>query len=318
MDRSVRVSLTAKPGSMNIHSEPPGAKIYIDNTYVGETPMSIKTVAEGEHEIRLMMINYKLWTRKVVVRSFQPTDVKTTLEVSPGMLSVTSEPSGADIYLKGKFVARTPHTLSNIVPGEVVLRIEKKGYEEWTTSAFIQPNGQEVVDVVLKEKIGKLTIVSNPEGAAVYLAKSNQKEMMIGNTPILNYVTTIGNYAVREDKNNYYDVRKKVSGQTDRVTDVYFKLDDKPGSFLVNNEPLNARVFLDGVYKGRSPLQLDGLKKGNYLVTMSMPYDSKTVKVLVKPNKQSVTEVNLSKPLNYVFAMSVAGLSALLFQYLAQ
>ena len=136
---------------------------------MGVTPMSLKKVAEGEHEIRLVKENYKEWTQRVLVRSFQPTDVKATLEVSPGILTVNSIPSGAAINFKGKFVAQTPHTLSNLTPGEVVINVEKENYEPWTTSVYISPNSHETLDIVLKEKRGRFTVTSTPALASVYL-----------------------------------------------------------------------------------------------------------------------------------------------------
>ncbi len=318
MDRSVKVSLIAKPGSMNISSEPDGAKIFLDNTFVGITPMSLKKVAEGEHEIRLVKLNYEPWTRKVVVRSFQPTDVKTTLEVSPGMLSVNSSPPGADIYLKGKFVAKTPHILSNITPGEVVLRVEKKGYEEWTTSTFIEPNEHKVLDIDLKEKMGRLSITSKPEGADVYLSKAEQKEVLIGQTPVLNYATTIGVYRVRIDKDDYFIASQDVRVENAKTSDVSFQLKKKPGELVVITSPENARVFLNGTYKGRTPLRIAKLTEGSYQLSMQMPYASKSMNVQIKSNRTKKVQSRLDKPFNYVLGMLGAGLTAFLFQYLAK
>ncbi len=317
MDRSVKVALIAKPGSMNISSEPDGAKIFLDNTFVGITPMSLKKVAEGEHEIRLVKLNYEPWTRKVIVRSFQPTDVKTTLEVSPGMLSVNSNPPGADIFLKGKFVAKTPHILSNITPGEVVLRVEKKGYEEWTTSTFIEPNEHKVLDIDLKEKMGRLSITSKPEGAEVYLQKQGRKEELIGQTPILNYATTIGAYKVRVDKKDYFIASQNVRVENAKTSDVSFRLKKKPGELIVTTHPDNARVFLNGAYKGRTPLRITRLTEGEYELFMQMPYASKSMKVQVKSNRTKKVQAQLDKPFQYVFGMIMAGLTAFLFQYMA-
>ncbi len=317
MDRSVKVALIAKPGSMNISSEPDGAKIFLDNTFVGITPMSLKKVAEGEHEIRLVKLNYEPWTRKVVVRSFQPTDVKTTLEVSPGMLSVNSTPAGADIYLKGKFVAKTPHILSNITPGEVVLRVEKKGFEEWTTSAFIEPNEHKVLDIVLKEKTGRLSITSKPEGADVYLGKQGQKEELIGQTPILNYAATIGDYRVRVDKKDFYIATQKARVENAKTSDVSFTLKQKPGVLSVTTYPENARVFLNGAYKGRTPLRIANLTEGAYQLSIQLPYAARTMNVHIKSNRERKVDVRLDKPFSYVAGMIAAGLTAFLFQYLA-
>ena len=318
MERSVEVELIAKPGSMNIYSEPSGAKIYLDNAFVGETPMSLEKVAEGEHEIRLVKLNYKIWTSKVVVRSFKPTDVKTTLEVSPGILTVNSDPIGADVYVKGKFIAKTPYTLGNITPGEVVVRVEKEGFYEWTTSTLIQPNDQKVLDIVLKEKVGNINVNSMPEGASVYLVDRNGNEKLIGQTPALNYTTSIGDYNVRLEKEGYFNEVKSITVRVGEISDISFLLKKKPGTITVRTTPENARIFLDGVYKGRSPMQLANLTEGEYLVTMTMPYASKTVKVTVESNKDSKVESSIHKPVNYVYAITLTGLVTLLFNSLAK
>ena len=318
MERSVEVELIAKPGSMNIYSEPSGAKIYLDNAFVGETPMSLEKVAEGEHEIRLVKLNYKIWTSKVVVRSFKPTDVKTTLEVSPGILTVNSDPIGADVYVKGKFIAKTPYTLGNITPGEVVVRVEKEGFYEWTTSTLIQPNDQKVLDIVLKEKVGNINVNSMPEGASVYLVDRNGDEKLIGQTPALNYTTSIGGYNVRLEKEGYFNEVKSITVRVGEISDISFLLKKKPGTITVRTTPENARIFLDGVYKGRSPMQLANLTEGEYLVTMTMPYASKTVKVTVESNKDSKVESSIHKPVNYVYAITLTGLVTLLFNSLAK
>ena len=281
--------------------------------------MSLKKVAEGEHEIRLVKKNYREWNQKVVVRSFQPTDVKATLEVSPGMLSVNSIPSDAKIYFKGKLVANTPHTLSNIPPGEVVVRVEKDGYEEWTTSVIIQPNQHEILDVVLKEKIGAITITSQPEDATVYLEKQGMDNgIKIGNTPILNYSTTIGNYSVRVEKEDYYSDWKDVVVLHEQLTDVNFSLDEKPGSIFVETMPTNVRIFLNGSYKGRSPFNIRDVSKGDYQITMSLPYAKKTEQVSVTANRQSSVKSNFKKSKRYLSSMTSIGVVAILFHLLAQ
>lgn len=318
MERTVKVSLIAKPGSMNIYSEPAGARIFLDNNPVGRTPMSLKKVAEGEHEIRLVKENYKEWTQKVVVRSFQPTDVKATLEVSPGLLTVNSDPSEADIYFKGKFIAKTPHTLSNIPPGEVVVRVKKDGYEEWTSSVLIQPNKHEILDAVLEEKVGTLSITSLPEGATVYLRKQGQgKRQKVGKTPILNFNATIGNYTIEVEKKDYFNDGKPTFVAHKQLTDVRFELKEKPGAIFVETTPPNARVFLDGAYKGRSPFLLDNIVKGEYQVTMSLPYAERTKKTIVEPNRQSDVKANFKKSKNYIFAITSIGIAGLLFHILA-
>ncbi len=305
MDRSVNVSLIAKPGSMNIYSEPDSAEIYVDNNFMGVTPTSLKKVAEGEHEIRLMKKNYKEWSQKVLVRSFQPTDVKATLEVSPGNLSVNSFPSGAAIYFKGKMIARTPHTLSNISPGEIVLQVEKEGYESWTTSVWISPSSHEVLDVSLVEKKGTCTISSKPASAAVYLIKpEDPQKRFIGNAPITNYPLTIGEYVVEVEKADYFSRQIPLTVIHNQLTDLGVELEEKPGSILVSTSPQNARIFLDGEFKGRAPLRLKAIPKGEYDFRMSLPYADYEETILVKPNQETVINNTFKKSKDYLIPMT--------------
>jgi len=318
MERSVKVSLIAKPGSMNIYSEPAGAQIFVDNNFMGTTPMSLKKVAEGEHEIRLVKEKFKEWTQRVIVRSFQPTDVKATLEVSPGILTVNSIPPNASIYFKGKYVARTPHTLSNITPGEIVLHVDKEGYESWTTSVIITPNSHEILDVTLKEKRGTFTVSSKPESAAVYLSAAGiiQREF-IGHTPILNYETTIGNYTLEVEKADYFSRQKNLTVLHNKTTDIGVILEEKPGSIYVTTAPQNARIFLDDTFKGRSPLILERIPKGSYQFTMSLPYAEQEQTLQVQPNQQTEINQSFRKSKDYIIPAISIGLVIVALNLLA-
>jgi len=304
MDRAVNVSLIAKPGSMNIYSEPDSAEIFVDNNFMGVTPMSLKKVAEGEHEIRLVKKNYKEWSQRVVVRSFQPTDVKAILEVSPGNLSVNSFPSGASIYFKGKKIAETPHTLSNISPGEIVLQVEKEGFESWTTSVWIAPSSHEVIDIALIEKKGVFTVSSKPESAAVYLIRPQEPQRrFIGYAPVTNYPLTIGEYVIEVEKADYFTRQMPLSVIHNQLTDLGIELEEKPGSILVSTTPQNARIFLDGGFKGRAPLRLQNIPKGEYNFRMSLPYAEYEETIVVKPNQETVINNSFIKSKEYLVPM---------------
>jgi TolB-like protein len=308
MERSVKVSLIAKPGAMNIYSEPDSAEIYVDNNYMGVTPLSLKKVAEGEHEIRLVKEKFKEWTQRVFVRSFQPTDVKATLEVSPGILTISSFPPGAEINFKGKFVAHTPHTLSNLTPGEVVVNVEKELYEPWTTSVYISPNSHETLDIVLKEKKGEFTISSNPAEADVYLIRPDEAgRQFIGTTPLLNYEMTIGDYIIEVEKEDYFSNQKNITVNHDQLTNIGIELAEKPGTIFVTTSPENARVYLDGIFKGRSPIELDKIPRGTYQFSLGMPYAEHDQTINVQPNQQTQITNTFKKSKNYIIPATAMG-----------
>jgi TolB-like protein len=319
MERSVSVSLIAKPGSMNIYSDPPGAQIFLDNNVIGQTPMSLNKVAEGEHEIRLVKENYNEWTQKVIVRSFQPTDVKSTLEVSPGMLTVQSIPDHANVYFKGKLAAQTPCTMGDIAPGEVVVRIEKEGFEDWTKSVQIQPNKHHFIDAVMDEKVGTLSIASRPDGASVYICKKDETvRQLIGKTPILTLSKTIGNYQIDIEKEDFYPDSKPVLVQNKQLSDVQFDLKEKPGRIWIETVPANTRIFLNGLYKGRSPFLIEDVNRGEYNIDLSLPYARESRTVVVQPNRRTEVRAEFSKNSKYILSILSIGTAGLLLQTIAK
>ena len=317
MDRSVNVSLTAKPGSMNIYSDPDGAEIYVDNNFMGVTPLSFKKVAEGEHEIRLYKKNFREWTQRVLVRSFQPTDVKATLEVSPGILTVNSFPAGASILFKGKLIARTPHTMSNIPPGEIVLQIEKPGFESWTTSVQIAPNSQETLDVTLAEKKGTFTVSSKPDSALVYLFKpGDSQKRFIGFAPVTNFPLSIGNYIIEVEKDNYFSNQQEISIEYNQLSNVDLELQEKPGSVMISTYPQNVRIYLDGQFKGRSPLRLSAIQKGEYNVRMILPFGESEKTISVRSNQETKIDQRFRKSKDYIIPLTAIGAIMLTLQLL--
>ncbi|MBP2134475.1 hypothetical protein J2128_002441 [Methanomicrobium sp. W14] len=121
-----------------VKSNPSGAKIYLDGVYVGETMdkvyYPVENVADGSHKITLTLEGYSDYTTSVVMSG---TSVKVYAEMSAGsssgtgLLSVSSNPSGAMIYLDDGYQGvTTPYTLSGISPGEHTVMLRLSGYQD--------------------------------------------------------------------------------------------------------------------------------------------------------------------------------------------
>src|SRR5262245_61222164 len=55
-------------GSLLVESEPPGASVYVDGRSVGETPLTLPTVAAGEHRVRVVRLGYLENSRLITVK----------------------------------------------------------------------------------------------------------------------------------------------------------------------------------------------------------------------------------------------------------
>jgi len=113
---------------VKISSTPPGATVFVDAKYAGVTPLTKPDLPPGEHQLKLVRHGYKAWQKAITVAE-QPSAVEATLEAIPsGTLKITSQPTGADVYLDGELAGQTPLTLENLEPAEYEVRVQKANF----------------------------------------------------------------------------------------------------------------------------------------------------------------------------------------------
>ncbi len=78
------ISLKPAPtGNLSVNSTPEGAGIYIDNKYIGLTPLVIPDVANGHHEIILKKELCKDWVGNTTIEGGDTKEVNATLVYQP-------------------------------------------------------------------------------------------------------------------------------------------------------------------------------------------------------------------------------------------
>jgi len=65
-----------EPGKIEVDSTPPGARVSIDNAYLGVTPLISGTLLAGKHNVRVEADGHFPWTSKVEVRPGQELQIK--------------------------------------------------------------------------------------------------------------------------------------------------------------------------------------------------------------------------------------------------
>ncbi len=89
-----------------------------------------------------------------------------------GSLRIESEPSGAEVFVDGKHVGRTPKTLDGLNPGRVTVRVEKSGYQPMEEPGHVMAGDSRLVAFPLSKagadvKAGRLYVLATPDGATV-------------------------------------------------------------------------------------------------------------------------------------------------------
>jgi hypothetical protein len=115
--------------SVTLQSDPPGAKVYIDNSgdSKGTTPC-IVTLPEGNHVVKFDLQGYNLGQKTF---SATGTDVTVVCKLTarPASLTVESNPSKASVLIDGTEAGITPLREHLLEPGTHELRVQMDGYE---------------------------------------------------------------------------------------------------------------------------------------------------------------------------------------------
>lgn len=158
-------------GKIKATSTPSNAKVYLDGSYRGTTPLLISNVKMGEHDIKFTKKNYYDRSKTVQVRENYTTYAAARLEPVPktGSIYINSTPSNAKAYLDGAYRGRTPLTISNLEVGEYQIRISKDGYYDWYSTVQIKQNITAQVFAQLEPMTGSLYVTSSPRYARVFL-----------------------------------------------------------------------------------------------------------------------------------------------------
>ncbi len=124
-------------------SHPQGAKVYLDNTYKGITPLNLDRVTAGQHRVKLVMAGYQDWSSYISVSPYRTTTVSADLIPLPayGSISISCNQSGAKIFLDGTYKKMTsltkPVVLENVKEGFHELTVIKDGFRTWVEDVWV-------------------------------------------------------------------------------------------------------------------------------------------------------------------------------------
>lgn len=142
-------------GSLEITSNPSGAKVYIDDKDTGKyTPASVLNLAVGNHSYKLTMSGYQDATGKftIIAGTISTADVILTgVPETTGNLQITSNPSNAKVLIDGKDVNKvTPAIVSGLTEGNHTYLLKLTGYKDFGAIVMITAGHTKTIDVPLE------------------------------------------------------------------------------------------------------------------------------------------------------------------------
>lgn len=154
IDAQLDVAAASTTGDLLVSSNPPGAAVFNDGVFQGNTmpgdALDLTGLSPGKHTILLSLRNYQEYTTEVEVVAGGVNIVYAELVPAPtpsqsGSLLINSNPQGANVFLDNACVGITPLTIPSVTAGNHALLLRLPGYSDYSTTLTISPG--EVVQV---------------------------------------------------------------------------------------------------------------------------------------------------------------------------
>ena len=274
-------------GWILIDSEPQGASVYINDVFVGNTPLDGYKQPYGAYSYRVEHPNYHPSSGTIELNTGR-LEKKVTLQPAFGAISVKCNISGATVMLDGKATGlKTPCTLQEVASGQHTITLQMEKYAPRQANVVVEDGQTANLDISLDARFAKISITSL-DGAQIFC---NGKQ--IGTTKVDDEMME-GYYDIEARLAHHKTVTKQIQvavGQPQAIT-----LNPIPiyGSLDITSTPRDADITIDDKLVGKTPFTVEQLLEGNHVVTMKKEgYATEKKDVVIK---EGLTE-SLSIPL---------------------
>ncbi len=262
---SITAELQMKTGSVNIKSKPSDTNVLLDEKDIGNTPIIITDLKPGKHKVKINIDGYEDWSKVVDIIPDKEVDLTAILQIKPGSACITSEPSGAKVFLENKNIGNTPVTITELPPGMHVIEVKTDGYEIWSNRVEIMPGKEIALTAELQVKKGSVSVKSEPSDGIVLLDENHA-----GNTPIVLTDLIPGKHKVEIKVEGYENWIESIDIMPEKEVALTAEPKMIPGTISMESKPAEAIVFLDEKEFGKTPITITDLQPGKYKVEVKM------------------------------------------------
>lgn len=213
-NQSVKVSAALKAtiggpgGTVRVLSNVDGARVFLDGTEMGASPIDIKDVKVGEHVIEVKAKGYQVREERVTVGAGSATVLK--LDLNPvaatadiGTIKVVSPVPEAEVFIDGERIGNVPQA-KDVSVGEHFVVVTKAGFKKFEQKLSLE-SGQTLTVTAELRAVGSLRVLSTPSAAEVLINGEP-----VGATPLVKEDVDVGDAVITVRYANYYDFEQQV------------------------------------------------------------------------------------------------------------
>ena len=205
-------------------------------------------------------------------------------------IDLKTSPEGAAVTLNGERAGVTPLTLSDVRPGAVVLLFEHPYHPAELRRLTLGRGERRTVELTFEAAVGRLTVVTNPRGAAVTL----DGEALVDRTPVTLDETPTGRHEVLVSLQGRETKSTTVEVFPEKTTEHTFELERlRMGSLSLQTTPARASIeLLDAPVAYRPGVELP---VGDYRVRVSEPGYGALERTVAVRQGRNIVDLALSR-----------------------
>ncbi|MDD1690458.1 MAG: PEGA domain-containing protein [Methanoregula sp.] len=268
-------------GTIYAQSNPAGAAIYLNGNFYGYSPVTIPNLAPGSYSMKASLNGYTPDTQVISVYAGQTATYYPVLQQSPpaprstGTVSVSSNPSGALLYVDGSYQGKSPMTVT-LYPGSHTFRLSLAGYADYTTTLYVNANSNQNLKADMTPAVYGTAQVTSMSGASVFIDSTSQGKIPSSGTLTIHNVAN-GNRLFKVTAPGYNDWLNTIYIQPNVVTPinaVLIPVGTNPtpvpatGAIEIASTPTGAEIYVDNLFKGYTPSTLTGIAVGEHQVLL--------------------------------------------------
>lgn len=239
-DQRFALTLAKLPGLLTI-DVPVKAQVVIDGAPPVEAPGEFE-LPPGAHSLAINAPRYQPFVGTVDVEGLGKKQAfKAVLVPSWANVTVTSEPTGAQVSVGGEVRGTTPLT-TEVMAGNQPLAVSLAGFKTWTTDIQVKANEAMTVGPVrLGLPDGRLALRSEPSGASVSISGVYR-----GQTPLDVDVRPDIAQSIVLTRAGYESATRQITLRSGEKQTISVALAGVFGEVAVRAQPADAEILVDG------------------------------------------------------------------------
>lgn len=278
-----------KTGWIILNSDPSGASVYINEEFVGNTPLSNYKQTYGTYSYRVEHPNYHPSTGTIELNSSK---LEKSVELNPafGSIAITCNVIGAKVMLDGKTTNQvTPCTLEEVPSGQHIINIQKDKYSPRQQSVVVEDGQTAQLSISMDARFAQVNITSL-DGAQIYCNGE-----LKGTTRYIGDLME-GFYDIEVRLAHHKSKTKQIQVIAGQSQDISLNPTPIYGSLDVTSTPHDADVTIDGKLYGKTPLTIEQLLEGQHQVVISLKdYKNESRTIQIFENESAQIDAILNK-----------------------